>query len=635
MSDGPLLERLQQEVADREPIDWAGLISDLQASGEASPETLHEVSLLRLLDEIGVAHTGFQSGEFGDDGGAVARAETLSDDTLEAWGRYLLEHKVGRGGFGSVYRAWDPVLQMPVALKILHRRHSDQQLQERLLNEGRALAQVRHPNIVRVMNVEQHDGRLGLIMEFLSGETMDAVVSDSGRLDAAQASAVGEDICRALMAVHGNGLIHRDVKARNIIREPDGRVVLMDFGAGLSVTATQDRAAAVGTPLYMAPEQFDGDPATTAGDVYSVGVLLFHLVTGRHPYEGQSLEDIHDAHQTGRANRLLKLRPDLPVRFVKVVERALAIEPADRYRTPLAVQEALVAARTLALTWRQRLYTMAVFVVLVLVLMTLGGVISATAFDLTFGRGPYATESVREWFDLGQRSLKMPVVLSIVGALLVGAAVSVRNVLLPVSSTVRRLNRRLAGVCAAIAQRLSLGDATVCAYWIVIFTAVGIVGIWVTFADLLNTIGINFSTAPREAMEILSPPHLEFRTLYRMSLALVAAANITGWYALRRATAGRATKFPNWVVGLEVAVLLLIYVLMQLPYRFLNDHNKFPRTVWKSERCFILGERPVDALLFCPAATPRIRIRPASAGPLERMDAGVSMFETLAPPAAR
>ncbi len=632
MSDVPLGDRLQQDVADRQPIDWPSLMAELQ-SGEATPEALHEVSLLKLLDEIGVAHTAFQSGEFGDDGGAAAAADAFSDDTLEAWGRYLLEHKVGRGGFGSVYRAWDPVLEMPVAIKILHRRYSDEQLKERLLGEGRALAHVRHPNIVRVLNVEQHDGRLGLVMEFLSGETMDAAVSETKHLDAREASLVVEDVCRALAGVHANGLIHRDVKARNIIREADGRVVLMDFGAGLSAGAAQDPAAAVGTPMYMAPEQLAGEPATVAGDVYSVGVLLFFLVTGRYPYEGQSLEDIHDAHRTGRANKLLKLRPDLPVRFAKVVERALAIDPAERYQTPAALQEALAAARTLRLTWRQRLYRTALLIVLILVLMTLGGGVSATAFDLTFGRGPYVTASVWDWFALGQRSMRMPVVLSLVGALLVGAVVAVRNVLLPLSGALRRLDRRLTLQCRAFAHRLSLRDVTVCASWLVIFTALGLAAVWWAFGDLLRTISSNFSTAPAESLAILAPPHLEYRTHYRMSLALVAAVNVTGWYALRRATAGRATGLPTWVTGLEVAVLLLTYLLLQLPYRILNDHNKFARTTWQDERCFILGERPQDALLFCPATTPRIRIRPASAGPLVRQDAGVSMFETFAPPA--
>jgi hypothetical protein len=317
-----------------------------------------------------------------------------------------------------------------------------------------------------------------------------------------------------------------------------------------------------------------------------------------------------------------------------VVERALAIDPADRYRTPAALQEALVAARTARLTWKQRLYRTALFVVVILGLMMIGGLVSATAFDLTFGRQPYATESFREWFVLGQRSLRMPLVLSVLGAHFVGAAVALRKVLLPLSATVRRLDRRLAGGCASLAERLSLRDNTVCASWLVILTAVALTAVWIGFADLLQTIARDMNTTPARELRLLSPPFLEYRTHYRMSLALLAAANITGWYALHRATAGRATALPRWVFGLNAAVLLLIYVLMQLPYRILNDHNKFAGTTWQGQRCFVLGERPQDALLFCPDAAPRLQVRPASAGPLERQAAGVSMFETFAPPAA-
>ena len=557
----------------------------------------------------------------------------LHDDTLEAWGRYLLEHKVGRGGFGSVYRAWDPVLEMPVAIKILHRRYSDQQLKGRLLDEGRALAQVRHPNVVQVMNVEQHDGRLGLVMEFLSGATMDAIVAAEGRLDALAGSAVAEDVCRALTAVHTNGLIHRDVKARNIIREPDGRVVLMDFGAGLSVRAAQEKETAVGTPLYMPPEAFDGEPATPAGDVYSVGVLLFYLVTARHPYEGQTVDDIRDAHASGRANRLLQLRPDLPVRFAKVVDRALSIDPADRYQTPAEVQNALVAARTLTLTWPQRLYRLALFVVFILVLMLVGGMISSAAFNSRFGRAQYASESLGDWFELGFRSLLMPVVLSLVGTLLVGGALAFRNIAVKTSGALRSLDRRLRQGCIVLAERLSLRDATVCASWLVMLTALGLLGIWLNFRQLLHTLSIDWITVPAQSLSILTPAYLEHRTHYRMALGLLAAANVTGWYALRRATAGRSTGLPMWVVGMEFAVLVLLFGSMQLPYRILNDHRKFKATTWEGDRCFVLGERPEDALLFCPEKPPRIRIRPASAGPLVVTGAPASMFESFGPPA--
>ena len=116
----------------------------------------------------------------------------------------------------------------------------------------------------------------------------------------------------------------------------------MDFGAGLSMRADRRRQAPrVGTPLYMAPEMLNGAPATPASDVYGVGVLLFYLVSGRYPYEGGSFDEIRDAHTARRANSLLGLRPDLPVRFVNVVDRALALDVAERYQTPDALLQAL------------------------------------------------------------------------------------------------------------------------------------------------------------------------------------------------------------------------------------------------------------------------------------------------------
>ena len=128
MSEGTLVARLQQEVADRHPIDWNALMSELRATNGASPDVMREVVLLRLLDEMGQANSAFQSDAFEDDSeqsSTVAVAKPL-DDTLDAWGRYVLDQKVGRGGFGNVYRAWDPLLEMPVAIKILHRKFDDE-----------------------------------------------------------------------------------------------------------------------------------------------------------------------------------------------------------------------------------------------------------------------------------------------------------------------------------------------------------------------------------------------------------------------------------------------------------------------------------------------------------------------------
>ncbi len=344
MSEEDLLEDVQRRVAERQPIDWDEVMARLDAA-QAPADEREAFSLLRLLDEVGSLHSSLQTSASESGASTIAAPEPVADDTLKSWGRYLLDGKVGRGGFGSVYRAWDPVLEMPVALKILHRRFSDDRLKERLVQEGRALGQIRHTNVVSVLNVEQHDGRLGLVMEFISGETLDALVARQGKLNEREASIIAEDVCRALEAVHAKDLIHRDVKARNIIREQAGRIVLMDFGAGLPANAVQEKGRAVGTPLYMAPETLAGQPASVASDVYSVGVLLFYLVTGRHPYEGNTVDEIRDAQAAGPPQSILRFRPDLPTRFVSVVDRALAVDPKQRFQTPAAVIQGLVERR--------------------------------------------------------------------------------------------------------------------------------------------------------------------------------------------------------------------------------------------------------------------------------------------------
>src|SRR6185503_15787631 len=205
---------------------------------------------------------------------------TVELDTGESWGRFTLVRKVGAGSFGAVYLAHDPELDRDIAIKILHRRVTDDQLKARLLREGRALARVNHANVVRVIGVESHDGRVGLCTEFVKGETLESVVRTLGTMNAREAIGIGEDICRALAAVHHAGFVHCDVKARNITREDGGRNLLMAFGTGRDLREGDVRGMA-GTPLYMAPEVLAGEAASACSDVYSVGVLLYYLVTSK------------------------------------------------------------------------------------------------------------------------------------------------------------------------------------------------------------------------------------------------------------------------------------------------------------------------------------------------------------------
>ena len=218
-----------------------------------------------------------------------------------------------------------------MALKVIRPRQPAPFLNpDRALNDARLLAQLSHPNIVRIFGAHRVGGDVGISMELLQGRTLEELVAQQGPFNAHEAMLFGVDVARALAAVHRARLLHGDVKAQNVMRAAGGRTVLMDFGAGYDVKT--DEAAGrrlAGTPLYLAPEVFDGEPRTARGDIYSVGVLLFYLVTGTYPVDGQTGADVRRQHQAQVPRRMLRdLRPELPDAFIQVVERATAARAA-------------------------------------------------------------------------------------------------------------------------------------------------------------------------------------------------------------------------------------------------------------------------------------------------------------------
>src|SRR5829696_5762411 len=249
------LVELIDSVAEGADVNWE------EATGAAeSDQERHLIDNLRTVADIAQLHRVF--------------ASAPNDDTIQAldvtgWGDLDVIERLGGGAFGDVYLAREVRLNRLVALKVLAQSVTAQApLAAQLLEEARILARVRHPNVVGVFGAAVHNGRAGFWMEFVAGDTLEDRLASEGPLGAEEAASVGRQVCRALAAVHNAGLIHRDVKARNIMRERGGRIVLMDFGAGIPIERPgQTHGGRVGTPLYLAPETLAGAVAGVQSDV--------------------------------------------------------------------------------------------------------------------------------------------------------------------------------------------------------------------------------------------------------------------------------------------------------------------------------------------------------------------------------
>jgi len=331
MSDeeGAHLDALTAAILDGTPVDWAATETGVDARHVAT------VRELRVLAELVALHRPPQP------------AHTPS----ATWGPLAIIEKTGEGAFGEIFRAWDSRLDREVALKLL-RAPADSAFSAKTssIEEGRLIARVRHPNVLIVYGAERIDGRTGIWTEFIEGRTLKAVLAEDGPLSPDDVLAIGIDLCRALAAVHDAGLLHRDIKAQNVMRETGGRIVLMDFGTGHDLgTAPTGAGDLSGTPLYLAPEVFDGARPTVASDIYALAVLLFHLLTGRYPVEGRTLDDVRAGHAAGQKLRLRDVLPKssdaraagLLAGLAVAIERGLAIDPLQRHESAATFEAAL------------------------------------------------------------------------------------------------------------------------------------------------------------------------------------------------------------------------------------------------------------------------------------------------------
>ena len=615
------LSDLIDSVADGRSVDW-----DAAGAAPSDERIRRLLDVLRIVEGIADVHRSelaVSDRETAPRPPAATEASTIDadlppvDSRFDRWGQFELRGKLGEGTFGEVYHAHDMFLNHPVALK-LAKPIVDR---KRFLDEAQTLANIRHPNVVVIHGAGQHGGRAGFWMDLIEGPTLAEVVEHEGVRSPAEAALIGRDLCRAMAAVHATGIVHRDIKAHNVIRQlQTGHIILMDFGAGEAMTADRAGRRPTGTPLYLAPELFDGRVATKESDIYALGVLLFHLVTRSYPVYGKTMDDLREAHRRGQRHHLGDMRPDLPDDFVRAVERMIDPDPAKRFHTATEAQKALeeviapaephpTVQESSKRGGLQRVYTWAGFIAFFLVGLTTMGFVSTAAFNATFGRSGFGSESPLQWFGWGVRLLVAPLVRLTVYVIVVLIVVAVVRLVCRLVPNFGRTVSTAAAACRRFVEAHELSDP---ALLLQITAGLGALAFGVLALSRWEdaTIFAMFiDNSPSERLAALQPanwPHYDaFQRLLEFLLLVYGLVAYNVYLIARRAGVQIPSTTSTYVIAVPVVAVLL---MRALPYRVVYQNDVFKRVDYGDTRCYEIGQQTPLVRLFCPDENPpRIR----------------------------
>lgn len=271
-----------------------------------------------------------------------------SDEILLSIPGFEIQRLLGKGSFGSVFLARDIRLDRLVAVKVIHKSSViDSVVLKRFLSEARALAALKHDHIVTIYSQGETDGISYLCMELVEGKPLSELIQEKGPMPFHEALRIARDLSSSLTAIHQAGLVHRDIKPSNVMIDKNGITKLMDFGIARfqrpEIKMTLDDRL-IGTPLYMSPEQFRGEEVDGRSDLFSLGVLLFEMLSGEMPFQGDNIEEVRRAILEQNPAPIGKYRRDLPVVVIDILERLLLKDRSKRFQTAAEVETAILRA---------------------------------------------------------------------------------------------------------------------------------------------------------------------------------------------------------------------------------------------------------------------------------------------------
>ena len=578
--------------------------------------------------------------------------------TGESYGPYEVIRPLAAGGMGQVFLARDTRLGRRVALKSLAGRWlAAPTARKRLMREAEAAGALVHPNIATLFDVLEVEPHLLLVMEYVEGRTVQELLRE-GALPLASALRIACQVARAIAFAHDHHVIHCDIKPGNIQVCPGGDAKVLDFGlarvmcsgdAGIDASITST-GRILCTPGYVAPERILTGVPNASGDIYSIGVVLFEMVTGRRLFDpSHTVDEWLDA-INGLAAKPTRLTPDLPPALDDVIARAIA-EPSKRYqsahdlandvedvldalqgRTPPVRGVTPISRPRAASGYGAVLHAVATAAAAT-ALFLVAGLITTGTFNLGLGRpAEFDPEPGFMFVFWGARSLIGPAVLAVVALIAIGIGTAAGGLALKVLSSVTqrphltssRWTSRAMGPVVVARQMVTAAGAPA----VLIAEAVALVVLVSSFAPTLDGV-VQFTLSDRPGppsdLSALGPDHVathrRFRQCFSAQLLIFAFA----WFQILALRRRRGAQDGRLVVAGGLALTLFSFLFLVAPYRTLL-HNRAERVMLGSDTCYLVGQNGDDGLLFCGSQTPRARVVRLSDPQLKRDGTRESIF---------